>query len=91
MGHLKTMIQSGTARNDVKAGKSRRVGWSRGLGNLLGGHFSIDFRQLSNLSLARGTVFGGKHHYRVLYQVLHDEQTIVIHQIGHRREVYRPR
>jgi len=29
--------------------------------------------------------------YRVLYQVLHDEQTIVIHQIGHRREVYRLR
>lgn len=29
--------------------------------------------------------------YRVLYQVLHDEQTIVIHQIGHRRDVYRLR
>jgi len=27
--------------------------------------------------------------YRVLYEVLYDEQTIVIHKIGHRREVYR--
>lgn len=27
--------------------------------------------------------------YRVFYEILHDEQTIVIHQIGHRREVYR--
>ena len=27
--------------------------------------------------------------YRVLYEILHEEQTIVIHQIGHRREVYR--
>lgn len=26
---------------------------------------------------------------RVLYEVLYDEQTIVIHKIGHRREVYR--
>lgn len=29
--------------------------------------------------------------YRVLYEIFHDEQTIVIHQIGHRREVYRRR
>lgn len=29
--------------------------------------------------------------YRVLYQVLRDEQTIVIHQVGHRRDVYRLR
>lgn len=29
--------------------------------------------------------------YRVLYEILHEEQTIVIHQIGHRREVYRRR
>ena len=29
--------------------------------------------------------------YRVLYEILHDEQTIVIHKIGHRREVYRRR
>ncbi len=29
--------------------------------------------------------------YRVLYEVLYDEQTIVIHKIGHRREVYRRR
>jgi len=27
--------------------------------------------------------------YRVVYEILHDEQTIVIHLIGHRREVYR--
>ncbi|MGH7232803.1 MAG: type II toxin-antitoxin system RelE family toxin [Nitrospiraceae bacterium] len=27
--------------------------------------------------------------YRVLYQMLHDEQLIVIHLIGHRREIYR--
>jgi mRNA interferase RelE/StbE len=29
--------------------------------------------------------------YRVLYEILHEEQIIVIHQIGHRREVYRRR
>ena len=29
--------------------------------------------------------------YRVLYEVLSSEQTIVIHIIGHRREVYRER
>lgn len=29
--------------------------------------------------------------YRVLYEILYDEQTIVIHKIGHRREVYRRR
>ena len=27
--------------------------------------------------------------YRVLYQILPDEEAILIHQIGHRREVYR--
>jgi len=27
--------------------------------------------------------------YRVIYEVLWDEETIVIHAIGHRREVYR--
>jgi mRNA interferase RelE/StbE len=27
--------------------------------------------------------------YRVLYQVLEDEAVLVIHQIGHRREIYR--
>ncbi len=27
--------------------------------------------------------------YRVLYEILQDEQTIVIHMIGHRREIYR--
>ena len=29
--------------------------------------------------------------YRVLYEILQDEQTIVIHKIGQRREVYRRR
>jgi mRNA interferase RelE/StbE len=29
--------------------------------------------------------------YRVLYEILHEEQTIVIYQIAHRREVYRRR
>lgn len=29
--------------------------------------------------------------YRIVYELLEDEQTIVIHQIGHRREVYRKR
>ena len=29
--------------------------------------------------------------YRVLYEILKDEQIIVIHKIGHRREVYRGR
>ncbi len=27
--------------------------------------------------------------YRVLYQVLEDEFILIIHQIGHRREIYR--
>jgi mRNA interferase RelE/StbE len=29
--------------------------------------------------------------YRVVYEILRDEQLIVIHQIGHRREIYRRR
>ena len=29
--------------------------------------------------------------YRVLYEALVDEQSIVIHAIGHRREIYRRR
>lgn len=29
--------------------------------------------------------------YRVIYEVLWDEETIVIHAIGHRREIYRRR
>jgi mRNA interferase RelE/StbE len=29
--------------------------------------------------------------YRVIYEILHDEQTIVIHQIGHRSDIYRKR
>jgi mRNA interferase RelE/StbE len=29
--------------------------------------------------------------YRVLYEILQDEQTLVIHKIGHRREIYRRR
>lgn len=29
--------------------------------------------------------------YRILYQVLVDKQIIQVHQIGHRREVYRGR
>ncbi len=27
--------------------------------------------------------------YRILYQVLEDEVVLIIHQIGHRREIYR--
>jgi mRNA interferase RelE/StbE len=27
--------------------------------------------------------------YRVVYEILHSEQEIVIHLIGHRREIYR--
>jgi mRNA interferase RelE/StbE len=29
--------------------------------------------------------------YRILYEILHDEQMIVIHAVGHRREIYRKR
>jgi mRNA interferase RelE/StbE len=29
--------------------------------------------------------------YRVVYQILHEEQVVVIHAIGHRREIYRKR
>jgi len=27
--------------------------------------------------------------YRILYQILQDEHTLVIHMIGHRREIYK--
>ncbi len=29
--------------------------------------------------------------YRILYEILYDEHIIVIHAIGHRREIYRKR
>ena len=29
--------------------------------------------------------------YRILYEILEDEHTIVLHKIGHRKEVYRRR
>jgi mRNA interferase RelE/StbE len=29
--------------------------------------------------------------YRIIYEVLWDEETIVIHAVGHRREIYRRR
>jgi mRNA interferase RelE/StbE len=29
--------------------------------------------------------------YRIIYEILREEQTIVIHAIGHRREIYRKR
>jgi mRNA interferase RelE/StbE len=29
--------------------------------------------------------------YRVIYEILYDEWVIVIHEIGHRREIYRKR
>ena len=29
--------------------------------------------------------------YRVIYQILHDEKVIVIHQVGYRSEIYRKR
>ena len=29
--------------------------------------------------------------YRVIFQILHDEKVIVIHQVGHRSEIYRRR
>jgi len=29
--------------------------------------------------------------YRVVYEILYDEKMIVIHQVGHRSEVYRKR
>lgn len=29
--------------------------------------------------------------YRIIYEILYDERVIVIHEIGHRREVYRKR
>lgn len=27
--------------------------------------------------------------YRVIYEILHNEQTLIIHTIGHRKEIYR--
>lgn len=30
-----------------------------------------------------------KGNYRVVYEILHDEKVILVHCIGHRREIYR--
>lgn len=45
--------------------------------------FVENFESLSHHALKGG--------YRILYQVLVDKQIIQVHQIGHRREVYRGR
>jgi mRNA interferase RelE/StbE len=29
--------------------------------------------------------------YRVVYQLLHDERIIIVHEVGHRSEIYRKR
>lgn len=29
--------------------------------------------------------------YRVIYEIIHEDQTIVIHMIGHRSDIYRKR
>jgi mRNA interferase RelE/StbE len=29
--------------------------------------------------------------YRVVYELIHEEQVVMVHAIGHRREVYRRR
>ena len=29
--------------------------------------------------------------YRVVYELIHNEQMIIVHMIGHRREIYRKR
>jgi len=29
--------------------------------------------------------------YRIVYEIIHDEKIIIIHQIGHRSEIYRKR
>ena len=29
--------------------------------------------------------------FRVIYEILHSEQTLLVHAIGHRREIYRKR
>lgn len=29
--------------------------------------------------------------YRIIYQILEDEQVVLIHRVQHRRDVYRPR
>lgn len=29
--------------------------------------------------------------YRIIYELIHEEQLIIIHTIGHRREIYRRR
>jgi mRNA interferase RelE/StbE len=29
--------------------------------------------------------------YRIIYEILHNEQTLIIHAIGHRKEIYRMR
>lgn len=27
--------------------------------------------------------------YRVIYEIIHSEETLIIHMVGHRREIYR--
>jgi mRNA interferase RelE/StbE len=29
--------------------------------------------------------------YRVIYQLVHDESTIIVHEVGHRSDIYRKR
>ena len=43
------------------------------------------YRDLAGLNKFR---VGG---YRVVYEILYDEKMVVIHQVGHRSEVYRKR
>ena len=73
------------ARLDKPVGRRvvRRVKWlAANLDNLNPQSLTGDLTGLYKLRIGD---------YRVLYEILQDEQTIVIHEIGHRREVYRRR
>lgn len=49
----------------------------------------------ANLEAVRPEALSGElsglYKLRVLYEILHDEQMLIIHAIGHRRDVYRKR
>jgi len=71
-------LEKTIARNIVK-----RIHWlSENLDNLRLEALSGDFAGLYKLRVGD---------YRVVYELISAEQTIIIHTIGHRREIYRKR
>ena len=61
----------------------QRINWlAANLDNIRPQHFTGDLAGFYKLRVGD---------YRIIYEILHDEEVIVIHEIGHRREIYRKR